>query len=540
LGGASGPALRPARDLHIGSIEPPSCTRERSTAARHTERSRTKEHPVRFSFLCKAIATIALVAAFDRLSGDAWPGAVAGLFGGLWLIAVALARRDVRRDRRSRLAIGAALPFVVALIDDPGALAWAMFWSALSVAALLPRTTHLDDAWRWTARLALHALSSATRPFRDLRQGLRRPRGRRHGLRATLAVLAFPLLGTGLFVLLFAAANPVIAQALAAIRLPTPAQVAIWIVVACGVWPSLRPHPAVMRVAARLPDPEPVLPGTSLPSVLIALALFNALFAVQNALDLAFLWSGGALPPGMTQTEYVHRGAYPLIVTALIAGVMALAMLRPGSAGERHPWARRLVVLWVAQNLILVASSMWRTLDYIQASMLTGWRIAALAWMALVALGLATICWRITAGRSARWLVNWNAAAALAVLTPCTFIDLGAVAAGWNVRHHAPAAVDLCYLNEVGDGALLPSIALERRRMDAATRDRVQYVRRTLLDRLEARQGQWRTWTPRGARRLARAKAALGSSFRPARPASDSAGRACDGSPVPPAPAVWP
>lgn len=71
--------------------------------------------------------------------------------------------------------------------------------------------------------------------------------------------------------------------------------------------------------------------------MLISLALFNALFAVQNLLDVAFLWSGGSLPAGMTQTEYVHRGAYPLIVTALIAGVMALAMLRPGSASERHP-----------------------------------------------------------------------------------------------------------------------------------------------------------------------------------------------------------
>ncbi|WP_156025984.1 DUF4153 domain-containing protein [Sphingomonas phyllosphaerae] len=483
---------------------------------------------MRYSFLVKACVTAGLVLAFDRLFPGEMAVSAIGVFAAAWLIGLVAVRADVRRDLRALVAVLAAALFATALIDDPGPLAWTMFWCALSVASLIPRTVRFDDAWRWAARLVVHAASSAVRPWRDLRQGLRRPRGKRRGARATLAILAFPLIGGALFLGLFAAANPLIADALAAIELPSLWQVVIWAIVGCGIWPSLRPHPAVLRVATRLPDPEPVLPGTSLPSVLIALALFNALFAVQNALDIAFLWSGGPLPAGMTQTGYVHRGAYPLIVTALIAGVMALAMLRPGSASEQHPWARRMVVLWVAQNLILVASSVWRTIDYIEASMLTEWRIAALAWMALVALGLATICWRIIKRRSARWLVNWNAAAALAVLTPCTFLDLGAIAAEWNVRHRAPAAIDLCYLATVGDGALLPMIQLERRPMDATTRAGVHFYREWLLGRLHARQSAWQTWTPRGARRLTQAKAALGRSYHPAWPVNGDNGRPCD------------
>ncbi len=495
---------------------------------------------MRYSFLLKAAVAAALVIAYDWLLPGDMAGAVVGGFGAAWLIGLVAARADVRRDHRACIALAAAALFVTSLIDDPGPLGWTMFWCALSIAPLLPRTARFDDAWCWAARLGLHAVSSGVQPIRDLRLGLRRPRAQRRGVRAMLAILAFPLIGGGLFLALFAAANPVIANALAAIRLPPLWRVLVWTIVGFGVWPSLRPHPMTLRVAARLPDPEPVLPGTSLPSVLIALALFNALFAIQNALDIAFLWSGGPLPTGMTQTEYVHRGAYPLIVTALIAGVMALAMLRPGSTSEQHPWARRMVVLWVAQNLILVASSVWRTIDYIETSMLTEWRIAALAWMALVAFGLGTIGWRIIKGRSARWLVNGNAAAALVVLTPCTFIDLGAIAADRNVRHQAPAAIDLCYLNEVGDGALFPLIGLEHRPMDAATRDRVHYVRELLLGRLDARQSHRKTWTPRGARRLAQAKAALGSAFHPIWPIDGDNGRACDGSRYQPATTTQP
>ena len=315
-----------------------------------------------------------------------------------------------------------------------------------------------------------------------------------------------------------------------AVRLPSFGRMLIWVTIFAGVWPSLRPHRAVMRLAARLPDPEPVLPGTSLPSVLIALALFNAIFAVQNVLDIAFLWSGGPLPTGMTQTEYVHRGAYPLIVTALIAGVMALAMLRPGSASERHPWARRLVTLWVAQNVILVASSALRTIDYVDTSMLTGLRIAALLWMGLVALGLMLIGWRILKAKSARWLINRNALAAAAVLIAGAFADLGAIAAVWNVRHQPAGSIDLCYLRQVGDGALIPLIELEGQPMDAVTRDRLRYVRDRVFDDLNGRQYSWTHWTPRGARRLATARRLLGPAPAHARALREGETRNCDGS----------
>ncbi|WP_375419706.1 DUF4173 domain-containing protein [uncultured Sphingomonas sp.] len=483
---------------------------------------------MRHGFLIKCAVLVVLVVLFDRLFPGPFAGAKVGVFAAAWLTGVLIARPEIRRDRRAWVALGAAAIFAVALFDDPGPLAFAMFWCALSAAALLPKFTAFDDGWHWGARLVLHGVSTIAKLAGDMRRFVRRGQGSRANPLALVALLALPVIGGIAFLILFAAANPLIEQAMTDIRLPAGDRMALMAFVALCLWPSLRPHAAVMRLAARLPDPEPALPGTSLPSVLIALVLFNIIFAVQNGLDIAFLWSGGALPAGMTQTEYVHRGAYPLIVTALIAGVMALAMLRPGSASEHHPLARRLVTIWVAQNLILVASSALRTIDYIEASMLTAWRIAALAWMALVALGLVLICWRILAGRSARWLINWNALAAAVVLTVCTFVDLGAVAAAWNVRARTAMEVDLCYLRDVGDGALIPLIELEGQPMDPITREKVRFVRHRLFTDLRANQADSTAWTPRGARRLATAKDLLGP--HPARPHAigGSAYRNCD------------
>lgn len=481
---------------------------------------------MRFGFLRKGAIVIVLVASFDRLFPTGFSGACIGAFAGAWLLSLVAGRTDVRRDRAAWIALGLAALLVAALVYDPGALAWTLFWCALSIAALQPRTARFDDAWHWAIRLALHAMAGIATPFRDFSRILGRRHASRTSPRAIAAMLALPLIGGALFLALFASANPLIAQALSAIELPSIWRLLLWGFVAMCLWPSFRPHRAIMRLAARVPDPEPSLPGTSLPSVLIALALFNAIFAVQNALDIIFLWSGGPLPAGTTQTEYVHQGAYPLIGTTLIAGVMALAMLRPGSPSEKHPLARRLVTLWVIQNVILVASSAYRTIDYIRSSMLTEWRIAALLWMALVALGLGLICWRILTGKSARWLINRNAFAAAVVLIPCTFLDLGAIAARWNVSADAPERIDLCYLSRIGDGALLPIIALEMRPTDPATTDRVREIRGRILADLERRQSRWTEWTPHGALRLSEARTELGP--RPQRPAVAGM-RDCDG-----------
>jgi hypothetical protein len=203
-------------------------------------------------------------------------------------------------------------------------------------------------------------------------------------------------------------------------------------------------------------------------SIALSLAAFNLLFALQNGLDLVFLWSGAPLPSDLTLAAYAHRGAYPLIATALLAALFVLVTLRPGTPTGESPLVRRLVYVWIAQNVVLVASTMLRTFDYIDAYSLTRLRIAALVWMALVAVGLVLICVRLWRRKSGPWLINANLAAALLALTACSVIDLGAVAARWNVRHArevggAGVRLDLCYLNDLGPAALLPLVELESR-----------------------------------------------------------------------------
>ena len=57
--------------------------------------------------------------------------------------------------------------------------------------------------------------------------------------------------------------------------------------------------------------------------------------------------------------------------------------MKPGGRGEQSRVIRPLVYLWVAQNVLLVASSILRLDLYVQIYLLTYWRVAPLSGWAL-------------------------------------------------------------------------------------------------------------------------------------------------------------
>ncbi|AHE56896.1 DUF4173 domain-containing protein [Sphingomonas sanxanigenens] len=476
----------------------------------------------RHSLFLKLAAAILIALLADQIFMNTNPGSTLGAFAAAGTVLVLLARAPTLRLRPVLAAAALALVYAAALFDDPGPLAWALGWLALSIAVLAVRHRPAN-ALGWIPPLLVHALAGPFRPLRDL-IALIRLRRRRRGAGAfrLVTTLALPVIGGLLFLALFTIANPVIETGLRTVRLPGPQHFIFIAMALCAAWPLLRPWAFRLRIA---PGTAPAfdMPSASLASVLLALATFNAIFAIQNGLDIAFLWSGAPLPGKVTLADYAHRGAYSLIATALIAGVLSLWMLRPGSAVAADGRARALLVLWVIQNLLLVASSMLRTIDYVQAFSLTELRISALLWMLLVGIGLVLICWTILRGRSVGWLVNANVATAGLLLTGACFVDLSAVAAHWNVSHAREAggngpSVDICYLARLDDAAVVPLIRLEQRAGRAGFRAEVAGQRVISLANLERNQRDWRTWTWRNARRLARARAMLGPDPAPVAP----------------------
>jgi Domain of unknown function (DUF4173) len=500
---------------------------------------------MRRGFTIKLILLVALVAFGDWLFWQRNYGiGNLGIYGLVLMSALIIVRPATIKTLPGIIATLATALYCSAIIFDISFLSFTMFWTALCVAALMPFASRLKDGWEWFWRLALHGVASFLNPFFDVgklnRVSKKRPT-RKFGARAALSLLGLPLVGGAIFLALFVQANPVLEDIVAKWKLPALDEVLvfriiIWVVAAFLIWSVLRPLRMKGGMSSNI---APSLPAAStaiftLASIQLSLWVFNGLFLMQNGMDLAFLTGLVPLPEKMTLAQYAHRGAYPLIGTAILAGLFVLAILKPGTLAASDKSVRLLVVVWIAQNVVLVASSMVRTWDYVEAYSLTQLRISALAWMVLVGLGLALICWRMLRGKSGSWLLNANLLLTGLMLSAFCFIDMRAMAAQWNVIHAKEvggrgAQLDLCYMGEMGPGAIAPLMSLEARPLPEDFRKRVQSVR-LQVQRDAQHVIDTGGWTHQLETRLAAAKALepslpkldLGSGYR------DCSGRVID------------
>jgi hypothetical protein len=122
------------------------------------------------------------------------------------------------------------------------------------------------------------------------------------GARTLVMNLVLQLTGGAVFLALFASANPVLGQAFDAAEIPDTGtlilRAMLWSAIIGFVWPTLRPRS--LRLSGGAWGMFPRLPDPSVTTALMTLGVFNAVFALENLLDIIFLWSGAPLPGDMT------------------------------------------------------------------------------------------------------------------------------------------------------------------------------------------------------------------------------------------------
>jgi Domain of unknown function (DUF4173) len=347
---------------------------------------------------------------------------------------------------------------------------------------------------------------------------LLRPWVNQHGGVARFTALRGWIVPLGLgavFLALFAAANPVLSHWLAqwlagdTLKQLDLGRLLFWCFIVVAVWGLVGVSgrfalPRFDAAVAAVPVDTGLGPIFSDATIVRSLVLFNLLFAVQTVMDVQYLWRGAALPDGMTYATYAHRGAYPLIVTALLAAAFVLAAMRPGSDAERSPLMRALVFLWVGQNVLLVVSAIMRLNLYVETYLLTYWRVAAFIWMLIVAAGLILIVTRIVTYRSNAWLIAANAVVLALTIYVCSFVNFAKLVSSYNVAHAEGSAVagrplDLTHVVSLGPEAIP---ALDRY-LAANPRSDLRYFRghRDNYAAAHAKRMQsWRAWTFRGWR----------------------------------------
>ena len=403
------------------------------------------------------------------------------------------------------------------LVESANLLWWPMAMGAvslltLSAADLLPRYEDwLGATTRFNTLAPVRLVADAWRLVVES-VGQRSVGGVVH----LVLVWIVPLVCAAVFVLLFAAANPVIEFALRTIRFDEllkrldPARIVLWGFTAVISWPILVPkllrwEPAAPTQAPMLPRRESVLFGGA--AIRNSLVVFNLLFAAETLTDIVYLWGGMRLPDGLSYADYAHHAAYPLVITAVLAGAFVVAAMRRDGPGRKSELIRGLVYVWIAQNVWLVISAILRLKLYVETYELTEWRIAAGIWMALVAVGLLLILTRIVLDKSNKWLVMSNFTALVLTLYGVSFVDFPAVISWFNVTHSwemqgtTEQALDVDYLGNLGEG-VIPAVDYLLAHETFAEMDGSKTLRlmRENLAADAARVPEWQAWTWRGAR----------------------------------------
>ncbi|MBK8815172.1 MAG: DUF4173 domain-containing protein [Methylococcaceae bacterium] len=455
--------------------------------------------------LRKQIICIALVAISDILFYKHPIGWTAGLYTGLIFAILIISNRQLLAARQSKLIAFCITTLIIGLIESPSLLAIVMSIFGLMSLIILQKRKKTVSAVLWLNDICRFSEQTGWQWYKDFKSILRiRKNNIRYGVSFRFAVL--PLMLTIVFSSLFAEANPIIGRilSLADFEFLNPFvslfRWLYWLLAAMLLWGLLRPRfPLIDPKIA--PDSIDLERWLNPQNLILSLMLFNGLFFIQNSLDVIFLWRNEALPLGLTYAEYAHSGFYPLLFINFLTAAFVLITFNESRKSLQTESAKKMVYLWLGQNLFLTFSAINRLLHYIEAYSLTYLRIAALAGMMLTAAGLFVIFLKIYNKYDNAWLIDANTLVVIITLYSTCFINTDRIIADYNVAHSKEVTgtgsnIDLALLETLGSESLP---ALHWFKQNARYSPYKTQQARLIITVLEAQLAQdradWRAWT---------------------------------------------
>ncbi|WP_319532610.1 DUF4173 domain-containing protein [uncultured Cohaesibacter sp.] len=445
-----------------------------------------------------------------------------------------LSRRRLSNEGPSLLHIvGLFLLALLPGIETPSVLSFLFGLLGLIMMAFALNGVARKDPLAWLGAGVEFLLRLTGRSVRDLWvvAAIGRRRGAVCNPLGLIRIALMPVIFTAVFFVIFMKANPLLDQWYKNLDLhylidlmPRPERIFLWLFVLIFCWPFLRLSRKLYRstpigrtAVNNLSSEIGFLKALSLneKSVLLSLSLFNALFALQNGMDLQFYRSGSVLPEGYSFSQFAHEGSYALMAATILAACFIL-VFDPGKARGRVPsLIRGLLYLWAGQTMMLVALAMWRLHIYVDAYSLTHFRLWTLVWMGLILIGLVLLMIKLVRGLTGRWLINANILSTLMVLYVTAFLNFPLIIATYNIavaEADVAKTLDGDYLIALGEDALPPLVRLHKEPRYKDLRERIVWRYKDPHDLRDAiwftprqmarKQSDWRQWSFRRARIL--------------------------------------
>jgi hypothetical protein len=465
------------------------------------------------TLLKKQATCILLVFIADVLFYQQPVGWTAGLYAALVFAMLVVFNRHLFHASTGKIIGLSVAALIVELVESPGLLPILMGGLGLMTLITLQKRKDLASATLWIKDIALFVERGGWQWYRDCK-AIKRISKNKALDKVNYSFAVMPVTLTLAFSILFILANPIIEKALSGLnwQLLNPfisySRWLFWFLISLTLWMLLRPRFLLAKEIV-LGQPINLDRWLNKQTIILSLALFNGLFFIQNGLDIVFLWHDEVLPMDVTYAEYAHAGFYPLLAINLLTAAFVLLTFGDHRQAFQTEMARKLVFVWLGQNIFLTLSAINRLLHYIEAYSLTYLRIAALMGMTLTAIALLLIIARIQGNRRNHWLINANAIAVVVTLYGSCYVNMDRIIADYNVRHCLEVTglgsnIDLPYLQSLGAESL-PALRWFQvnAKYSPVQASKAGELITNLDNQLSVESANWRAWTWRKQRQLA-------------------------------------
>ena len=232
---------------------------------------------------------------------------------------------------------------------------------------------------------------------------------------------------------------------------------------------------------------------------IFALLMLNALFFVANTIDAIYLWRNRALPADVNPSDYLHEGVWSLILAVVLSAGLLAAMFQQQEDISSSRLFKALGLVWVAQNLVLIASVFLRLKLYVDVWQLTEKRVYVGCFLVLVITGFSLLAWSIMHSRGLHWLIVRNLVATFVLFFALQFPNVAGLVAHYNVarwQRDPNRSLDLDYLVMLGPGAwpALVELAGDQRDPSIGARAAIRVSSIAARESVLRKKRDWRSW----------------------------------------------
>lgn len=145
--------------------------------------------------------------------------------------------------------------------------------------------------------------------------------------------------------------------------------------------------------------------------------LLNLVIALNNSLDIYYLFVKQVLPTDLSYTQFLHQGVNTLILSIFMAiGLIMYFFSSRLNFIKNAKYVKLIAYVWIFQNGVLVYLCLYKNIQYISQFGLTYKRIGVYTFLSLAFIGLAFTAFKILKNKTNFFLIRKNSWALYLVL----------------------------------------------------------------------------------------------------------------------------